>query len=109
MARITIEDCLKKIPNRFDMTLAATIRARQIARGAVPMVEANRDKATVIALREMAAGKYGSEILHKNQPDAPDMPARAAGKEKAWDWITEDGKETVIQKATLNVAFAEPA
>ena len=67
MARITVDDCLKVIPNRFDMTLAATYRARQIANGAQPMVEASRDKPTVIALRELAAGKYGPEILSKSQ------------------------------------------
>jgi DNA-directed RNA polymerase subunit omega len=65
MARITVDDCLKVAPNRFELTLAATYRARQIANGAAPMVEANRDKATVIALRELAAGKYGLEILNK--------------------------------------------
>ena len=105
MARITIEDCLKRIPNRFDMTLAATIRARQIARGAVPMVEANRDKSTVIALREMAAGKYGTEILHKNETDA--MPTSASSNEKAWDRITEAGKETVRQKTKVNAVADE--
>ena len=67
MARVTIDDCLKKIPNRFQMTLAATYRARQIANGATPMVEANRDKPTVIALREIAAGKVGVEMLLKPQ------------------------------------------
>ena len=66
MARITVEDCLRLIPNRFEMALAATFRARQIANGSQPMVEANRDKPTVIALREMAAGKYGKEILVKS-------------------------------------------
>ncbi len=65
MARITVDDCLKLIPNRFELTLAATYRARQITNGAASMVEANRDKATVIALREMAAGKYGVDILIK--------------------------------------------
>ena len=65
MARITVDDCLKLIPNRFELTLAATYRARQITNGAAVMVEANRDKATVIALREMAAGKYGVDILIK--------------------------------------------
>jgi DNA-directed RNA polymerase subunit omega len=65
MARITVDDCLKQIPNRFEMSLAATYRARQIANGATPMVEANRDKSTVIALRELATGKYGAEILNK--------------------------------------------
>jgi len=65
MARITVEDCLRIIPNRFEMSLAATFRARQLANGAQPMLEASRDKPTVVALRELAAGKYGSEILNK--------------------------------------------
>jgi DNA-directed RNA polymerase subunit omega len=65
MARITIEDCLDRIPNRFELTLAATTRARQITSGSTPMVEADRDKATVIALREIAAGKVGVELLVK--------------------------------------------
>jgi DNA-directed RNA polymerase subunit omega len=65
MARITVEDCLKRIPNRFQLTLAATYRARQLAQGGTPLIEANRDKPTVIALRELAAGKYGTEILNK--------------------------------------------
>jgi DNA-directed RNA polymerase subunit omega len=65
MARITIEDCLERIPNRFELTLAATNRARQITTGATPMLDADRDKPTVIALREVAAGKVGIEMLHK--------------------------------------------
>ncbi|MBI1965949.1 MAG: DNA-directed RNA polymerase subunit omega [Betaproteobacteria bacterium] len=65
MARITVDDCLKVIPNRFEMSLAATYRARQITNGAQPMMDASRDKPTVIALRELAAGKYGAEILSK--------------------------------------------
>jgi DNA-directed RNA polymerase subunit omega len=66
MARITVDDCLKRITNRFHLTLAATYRARQLSAGASPMVEPNRDKATVIALREIAAGKVGAEVLKKN-------------------------------------------
>lgn len=65
MARITVEDCLKRIPNRFQLTLAATYRARQLAQGGSPMIETNRDKPTVIALREMALGKYGVEYLSR--------------------------------------------
>ena len=65
MARITIEDCLERIPNRFELTLAATNRARQITSGATPLLDADRDKPTVIALREVAAGKVGIEMLHK--------------------------------------------
>jgi DNA-directed RNA polymerase subunit omega len=56
MARITVEDCLNKIDNRFEMVLTATKRARQIANGADPLVEEENDKPTVIALREIADG-----------------------------------------------------
>lgn len=65
MARVTVDDCMITIPNRFQMTLAATYRARQITAGATPMVEADRDKPTVIALRELAQGLYGSEMLNR--------------------------------------------
>jgi DNA-directed RNA polymerase subunit omega len=67
MARVTVDDCIARIPNRFQMTLAATYRARQLASGATPMVEADRDKPTVVALREIAAGKVGLEVLNKGQ------------------------------------------
>lgn len=67
MARITVDDCLKRIPNRFDLTLVAARRARQIAMGSTPMVDAGRDKPTVVALRELAAGKVGLEILNRGQ------------------------------------------
>ena len=71
MARITIEDCLAKIPNRFELTLAATNRARQITSGSAPLLDPDRDKPTVIALRELAAGKIGIEMLHKTTPPQP--------------------------------------
>jgi DNA-directed RNA polymerase subunit omega len=64
MARITVEDCLKMIPNRFELALAATYRARQLAQGHTPKIE-SRDKPTVVALREIAAGQVGVEILKK--------------------------------------------
>ena len=66
MARITVDDCLRRIPNRFELTLAATYRARQLAAGSTPMVESDRDKPTVIALREVAAGKVGLEVLNRS-------------------------------------------
>ena len=62
MARITVEDCLKKIPNRFQMVLAAAYRARQLTQGHAPKVEA-KDKPAVLALREIAAGEVGLEML----------------------------------------------
>lgn len=67
MARVTVDDCMHRIPNRFDMTLAATYRARQISCGATPLVEPDNDKPTVIALREIAAGLVGLEVLNKGQ------------------------------------------
>ncbi|MEN9902158.1 MAG: DNA-directed polymerase subunit omega [Pseudomonadota bacterium] len=67
MARITVEDCLNRIPNRFQMTLAATYRARQLANGATPHVESDLDKPTVIALREIGEGFVGAEILSRPQ------------------------------------------
>ena len=67
MARVTVDDCLKRIPNRFQLTLAATYRARQLTMGSTPLVEAGRDKPTVVALREIAGGKVGLEILNRGQ------------------------------------------
>ena len=66
MARITVDDCIQVIPNRFQMILAATHRARQITIGAKPMIDDNRDKPTVIALKELAQGLYGLEILNRS-------------------------------------------
>ena len=63
MARITVEDCLKKIDNQFDLVLTAAKRARRLANGADALVELENDKPTVIALREIAAGLINDEIL----------------------------------------------
>ncbi|MFC1688394.1 DNA-directed RNA polymerase subunit omega [Pseudomonadota bacterium] len=63
MARITVEDCLNRINNRFEMVLTATKRARQIAHGAEPLVEEENDKPTVIALREIADGLVDPESV----------------------------------------------
>ncbi len=64
MARITVEDCLDKIPNRFQLVLAATYRARMLAQGHSPKIE-TRDKPVVTALREIAAGQVGIEMLRR--------------------------------------------
>jgi len=61
MARITVEDCLENVENRFELVLTATKRARQIANGADPLVEEENDKPTVIALREIAEGHIDME------------------------------------------------
>lgn len=65
MARVTVDDCIKYIPNRFEMTLAAAYRARQISTGSTPRVDPEKDKPAVLALREIAEGLTGVEILRK--------------------------------------------
>ena len=69
MARITVEDCLNRIDNRFEMVLTATKRARQIAHGADPLVEEQNDKPTVIALREIANGLVNPESVNVLQAE----------------------------------------
>lgn len=64
MARITVEDCLTKIPNRFQLVLAAAYRARMLSQGHTARVE-GKNKPGVTALKEIAAGKVGLEMLHK--------------------------------------------
>ena len=64
MARITVEDCLEQIPNRFQLVLAATYRARMLSQGNAPKVEC-QNKPAVTALREIAEGKVGIEMLKK--------------------------------------------
>lgn len=56
MARITVEDCLNKIPNRFELVMIASRRARQLFKGAKPLIEAD-NREVVVALREVAAGE----------------------------------------------------
>ena len=64
MARITVEDCLDNVDNRFELVMVSSKRARQIqAEGKDPLVEADNDKPTVIALREIADGLVNAEIL----------------------------------------------
>ncbi|OIZ99781.1 DNA-directed RNA polymerase subunit omega [Rickettsiella grylli] len=57
MARVTVEDCLKKVKNHFHLVIIASKRARQIAKGGMAMVDPENDKPTVIALREIASGR----------------------------------------------------
>jgi len=64
MARITVEDCLKKIPNRFELVLSATYRARMLSQGHTPKVT-GKNKPVVTALREIAEGHVGIEMLRK--------------------------------------------
>ena len=63
MARVTVQDCLQHVDNRFDLVLLATKRARQLARGIAPLVPLENDKLTVVALREIAEGLVSHESV----------------------------------------------
>ena len=68
MARITVEDCLPKVENLFQLVLLASARARRLAHGAEPTVPVDNDKVTVIALREIAEGNITAEMLIEPEP-----------------------------------------
>lgn len=83
MARVTVEDCLDNVANRFELVLVSSKRARQIAMGKEPMVAEENDKPTVIALREIAEGLVTADILEESEEEveeilAEDMEAAAA-------------------------------
>ena len=70
MARVTVEDCLDNVTNRYELVLLASKRARQIVLGSEPLVPTNNDKPTVIALREIAEDLVTTDNIDKiNRPD----------------------------------------
>jgi DNA-directed RNA polymerase subunit omega len=72
MARITVEDCMQNVDNLFDLVLIAARRARQLANGAPSSLDWQNDKPTVLALREIAEGAVGHDIL--SEPEPPVAP-----------------------------------
>ena len=75
MARLTVEDCLPHVDNRFHLVLVAAKRARQIAMGSDSLVEIDNDKPTVLALREIAEGLVNPEILNEKTEEINMLPA----------------------------------
>ena len=71
MARITIEDCIEKVPNRFQLVQMTAIRAKQLKQGANTLVSAEENKAVVIALREIAAGLVTPDFPDEEESEAP--------------------------------------
>jgi DNA-directed RNA polymerase subunit omega len=67
MARITVEDCLDHVDNRFDLVLLATKRARQLAAGVDPLLPWENDKPTVVALREIAEGLITDQVIEEQE------------------------------------------
>jgi DNA-directed RNA polymerase subunit omega len=70
MARVTVEDCVDKVPNRFDLVLLAAHRARELSSGAAPTVERDNDKNPVVALREIAEESIPVEDLRERAIEA---------------------------------------
>jgi DNA-directed RNA polymerase subunit omega len=85
MARVTVEDCLENVANRFELVMVASKRARQLATGGKdPMVQEESDKPTVIALREIAEGFVTNEILRReSEMDAEEELADVMGEMEA--------------------------
>lgn len=94
MARVTVEDCVDKVPNRFELVLAAAQRARQISSGAPLEVERDNDKNSVVSLREIADQKIDPndltesvilsqrQVVESDEPEEVDMDILMAGIEK---------------------------
>ena len=100
MARITVEDCLDKVDNRFELVMVSSKRARQIQTGGKdPMVSIDKDKPTVIALREIAEGHVNADILvtkPRVEIDESAMEAEVTVLAEAEAALNEGAAEIVI-------------
>jgi DNA-directed RNA polymerase subunit omega len=111
MARVTVEDCIDKVENRFELVLMASHRARTISSGAHPVVPRDKDKNTVVALREIAEARLAPDDLREDlihalqkhvevdEPEAEEVPTVVnrtfvgqpdAGAEAQFDRMTEE-------------------
>jgi DNA-directed RNA polymerase subunit omega len=102
VARVTVEDCIEKIENRFDLVLMAAHRARMIAAGAAITVDRDNDKNPVVALREIGDGALSPEDLREDlihslqkyvevdEPEAHAAPLLDADNSDSFDTISED-------------------
>ena len=122
MARVTVEDCIEKIPNRFDLVLTASQRARGIMKGDLPTLDRDNDKNPVIALREIAAetvdiGNLNDGIVNKLQrltalEELPMQEQEASGdvdlSEMIGDYSEAEGEEAGMHISTAAEAEAEP-
>lgn len=91
MARVTVEDCLEKLGNQFELTMVAAKRARQLARGANAALPWEDDKSTVMALREIAEGYVGADIL--DEADLPPIPIGQETPQPPAEELVEEGGE----------------
>jgi DNA-directed RNA polymerase subunit omega len=93
MARITVEDCLEVVENRFELVLMATKRARQLSKGAQSLMDSDNDKPTVTALREIASGKINQELLAQI-----DRQERERAEREALEWAAQEVADDDLSK-----------
>ncbi len=107
MARVTVEDCLENVDNRFQLVLVATKRARQIANGKEPMVAWENDKPTVVALREIAEGYIGRTILE--EVEGQEVVEREELTGLAAEGVAEMAANTVAEVSVVTEEEETPA
>ncbi|MBL0028789.1 MAG: DNA-directed RNA polymerase subunit omega [Rhodanobacteraceae bacterium] len=93
MARITVEDCLEVVDNRFELVLMATKRARQIAKGAEALIPAENDKPTVLALREIAGRHINLDMLNEIE-----RQERERAEREALEWAAQEVADDDLSK-----------
>ncbi|MDH4273918.1 MAG: DNA-directed RNA polymerase subunit omega [Gammaproteobacteria bacterium] len=101
MARVTVEDCLEHVDNRFELVLLATKRARQLAYGKDSLVPWDDDKPTVVALREIAEGLVTREVVERTEAEAERqaaIEAALAEQRKAEAAANENDNDTDSEK-----------
>ena len=119
MARITVDDCLQNVENRFDLILLAARRARELGIGAPPTVPPDRDKHTMIALRELAAGTVRPEALQDTlikdmqhalpEDDDDTVPTNSEDQEEFAEYVRRSGPISIDVDADLKRNYDSPA
>ena len=116
MARITVEDCLEHVENRFDLVLLAARRARQISQGAEPLVPAENDKPTVIALREIAENLINDASMDEMEAQAQiekistddDLIRQIAQASMEMNDVTPESPFVLVNFVTLQRPLSRP-
>jgi DNA-directed RNA polymerase subunit omega len=113
MARVTVEDCIDKIPNRFELVMLAAHRARTLAEGSPPLIEREQDKNPVIALREIAEQRLSVDGLREGAIEAQqrhvevDEPEESPISSEIADLPEIDDVTEAQLLAALNAGFTE--
>jgi DNA-directed RNA polymerase subunit omega len=111
MARVTVEDCLRHVKNRFELVIVAAQRARQLMRGKEPKVEWDNDKPTVVALREIAAGFTTIHNVHSTEThhEEPAPELHIIVKEEIDISFDDDLEDDAAPKASSDASAEHPS